>query len=69
MRNEGGDANRNGIIFIICCFVAIFIFGAIFALPGKKKIPWFFYSSAFVFHPDISQNGPKVILFESYQGE
>ena len=29
----------------------------------------FFYSSAFVFHLDISQNGPKVILFESYQGE
>ena len=29
----------------------------------------FFYPSAFFFHLDISQNGLKVILFESYQGE
>ena len=29
----------------------------------------YFYSSAFVFHLDISQNGPDVIIFELYQGE
>ena len=36
-------------------------------LTGFLKVG-FFYSLAFVY-PDISQNGPKMILFESYQGE
>ena len=41
----------------------------IFKGSGFFLLNGFFYSYSLFFHLDISQKGPKVILFETYQGQ